>query len=150
MKLNKMTKEEIESYSYIDLTKIIIEQSKKKLNTSEIFKKICNLLEMSDEEYENKISNFYTDLTTDKTFIMLDDGSWDLRSHYSSSVNLDDTEEEEDLTETEEEIEDEMDDMAPDEYHDMDDDSEMDDTTLDDVDELDEEELTIIEEDELD
>lgn len=151
MKLNKMTKEELESYSYIDLAKMIILESKKKLNTLDIFKKICKLLELPDETYENKIGDFYTDLTTDKTFILLDDGTWDLSSHHTRTVNIEETEEEEeDLTETEEELEDELDDMAPEEYHEMDDDAEVDDTDLDDVDEIDDDELTIVDEDELD
>lgn len=148
MKLNKMTKEELESYSYTDLAKMVINESRKKLNTADIFKKICKLLELSEDDYTNRIGDFYTDLTTDKTFILLDDGTWDLSSHHSSSINLEDTDEE-DLTETEDELDEELDDMAPKEYHDMDDDAEVDDTDLDDVDEIEDEELTIIEEDEL-
>lgn len=149
MKLNKMTKDELESYSYIELAEMVLKESKKSLNTPNIFKKICKLLELSDEDYENKIGDFYTTLTTDKTFILLDDGTWDLRDHHLSSINLEETEEEEEITEDEEEIEEEMNDMAGDEYHEMDDESHADDTDLDDVDELDDD-LSIIDEDELD
>lgn len=153
MKLNKMPKDELESYSYIELAKMILIEEKKSLNTPQIFKKICKLLELTDEEYENKISDFYTNLTTDKTFVLLNDGSWDLRDHHSSSINLEETEEDDDdddSLETEEEIEEEMNDMAPEEYHDMDDDSEIDDTDIDDVDDIEEDDLTIVDEDELD
>ena len=152
MKLNKMPKDEFESYSYIELAKMILNEERKSLNTSEIFKKICKLLELTNEEYENKISDFYTNLTTDKSFVLLNDGTWDLRDHHSSQVNLEETEEDEDeeSLETEEEIEEEMNDMAPEEYHDMDDDSEIDDTDIDDVDDLEEDDLTIVDEDELD
>lgn len=150
MKLNKMPKDELESYSYIELAKMIIKEEKKSLNTPQIFKKICKLLDLSNEEYENKISDFYTNLTTDKSFILLNDGTWDLRDHHSTQINLEETEEDEDSLETEEEIEEEMNDMAPEEYHDMDDDSEIDDTDLDDVDDLEEDDLTIVDEDELD
>ena len=150
MKLNKMSKDELESFSSIELAKMIIKEEKKPLNTPTIFKKICKLLDLSDEHYSNKIGAFYTALTTDKTFILLDDGSWDLRDHYLSKVNLEESDEDdEDLTETEEEIEDEMDDMAPDEYHDMDDDTNIDEANLDDVDELEDNDLTIVDEDEL-
>ena len=150
MKLNKMAKDELESYSHLELAEMILKEEKKSLDTPSIFKKICKLLELSDEDYENKIGDFYTSLTTDKKFILLPNGTWDLRDHHSSSVNLEETEEEEDLVETEEEIEEEMNDMAPEEYHDMDDDAEVDDTDIDDIDELEEEDLTIIDEDELD
>ncbi len=151
MKLSKMTKDELESYSYIELAEMVLKESKKSLNTPAIFKKICKLLELSDEDYENKIGDFYTTLTTDRTFILLDDGTWDLRDHHLSSVNLEETvDDEEEMTEDEEEMEEEMNDMASDEYHEMDDDSHVDDTDLDDVDDLDDDELSIIDEDELD
>ena len=152
MKLNKMPKDELESYSYIELAQMILTEEKKSLNTPTIFKKICKLLELTDEEYENKISDFYTNLTTDKTFILLDNGNWDLRDRHSSDTNIDFEQDEEDdeSLEAEEEIEEEMNEMASDEYHDMDDDSKLDETDMDDVDDIEEDELTIIDEDELD
>ena len=150
MKLNKMSKDELESYSYVELAEIILKEDKKSESITDIFKKICKLLELSDAEYENKISDFYTSLTTDKKFIMLEDGTWDLRDHHSVILDLEMTDDEEDLTETDEEIEEEMDDMAPEEYNDMDDDAPADDDDLEDVDDLDDDDLTIIDEDELD
>lgn len=145
VRLNEMSKEELELYSYKDLAKMILEEDGKSLNTRDLFKNICNLLQLSDEEYANKIGDFYTSLTTDKTFILLENGEWDLSEHHSTKVTLDDEdiEDEDDLTETEEIIEDEMDDMAPEEIDDipLDDD-------LDDLD--DDDDLTVIDEDELD
>lgn len=151
MKLSKMSKDELELYSYTDLAAMILKEEKKSLTTPEIFKKICKLLDMSDEDYANKIGDFYTTLTTDKTFILLDDATWDLRDRHSVQVNLeDDTEDEEDLVETEDELDDELDDMASEDMHDMDDDSVIDDTDLDDVDDVDDDDLTILDEEELD
>lgn len=151
MKLSKMSKEELEQYSYTDIAAMILKDEKKSLNTSELFKRICKLLGLSDDEYASKIGDFYTTLTTDKTFILLDDATWDLRDHHSVKVSLEDeTEDEEDLIETEDELDDELDDMAPEEVHDMDDDSEIDDTDLDDVDNVNDDDLTILDEDELD
>ncbi len=151
MKLSKMSKNELELYSFTDLAAMILKEEKKSLNTSEIFKRICKLLDMSDEDYANKIGDFYTTLTTDKTFILLDDATWDLRDRHSVQVNLeDDTEDEEDLVETEKELDDELDDMASEDMHDMDDDSVIDDTDLDDVDDVDDDDLTILDEEELD
>ena len=150
MKLNKMPKDELESFSYLELAEMILKENIKSMTIVDVFKKICNLLELSDQDYENKIGDFYTSLTTDKTFILLENGTWDLRDRHSSAINLEESEDDEDLTETEEAIEEEMDDMAPEEYHDMDDDSEMSDADIDDVDEIEDEDLTIIDEDELD
>ena len=149
MKLSKMSKDELESYSYTELAEMILKESKKSLNTPNIFKKICKLLDLSDSEYENKIGDFYTTLTTDKSFVLLEDGTWDLKDRHSVSVNLEEPEDEEEISEEEEEMEEEMNDMAGDEYHEMDDDSREDDTDLDDVGDIDDDELSIIDEDEL-
>lgn len=151
MKLSKMSKDELELYSYTDLAAMILKEEKKSLTTPEIFKKICKLLEMTDNEYASKIGDFYTSLTTDKTFILLEDGTWDLRDKHSVKINLeDDTEDEEDLAETEDELDDELDDMASEDMHDMDDDSDIDDPDLDDAVDMEDEDLTIIDEEELD
>lgn len=151
MKLSKMSKDELELYSYTDLAAMILKEEKKSLTTPEIFKKICKLLEMTDDEYASKIGDFYTSLTTDKTFILLEDGTWDLRDKHSVKINLeDDTEDEEDLAETEDELDDELDDMASEDMHDMDDDSDIDDPDLDDAVDMEDEDLTIIDEEELD
>lgn len=138
-----MPKEELELYSYIDLTRMILEEEGSPLNTPTIFKKICSLLEMSDSEYADKIGDYYTSLTTDKDFVLLDDGNWDLRDHHPVTVILDDEEIEDELEETLEEeeleeeiIEDDLDDIDEDDIEDLDDDE-------------DEEELTIISEEEL-
>ena len=66
MNLSKMTKEELETLSYADLTEMILKEEKNSLNTPSIFKKICKLLELSDDEYASQIGDFYTSLTTDK------------------------------------------------------------------------------------
>ena len=41
------------------------------MNTSVIFKTICDLLDYSDEQYVDGIGDFYTSLTIDKRFILL-------------------------------------------------------------------------------
>lgn len=142
MKLAKMKKEELELYSYIDLAKMIIKEEKKPLNTPTIFKKICDLLEMSEDEYTNKIGDFYTSMTTDKTFILLDDGNWDLSDYHPTEIDLNDEDVEEDYEEIDEDNEPIEDDLG-----DGDTDDSMDDV---DDDEEDDDELTILTEEELD
>ena len=89
MKLSKMSKDELELYSYTDLASMILKEEKKSLTTPEIFKKICTLLDLSDEDYASKIGDFYTSLTTDKTFILLEDGKWDLQKNHPVNINPD-------------------------------------------------------------
>ena len=54
MSLRKMTKEEIELLSYTDIAKLYLEENKKTLNTAELFKEICNLLEVFGVEISGK------------------------------------------------------------------------------------------------
>ena len=143
MKLARMKKEDLESYSYIDLAKMIIKEEKKSLNTPTIFTKICDLLGMDEADYANKIGDFYTSLTTDKSFVLLDDGSWDLFDHHPTEISLDDEDVEEDYEEIDEDNEPIEDDLG-----DGDTDDSMDD--IDDDDKDDEDELTILTEEELD
>lgn len=101
MNLKDMTKEEIEALSYTDLTCILLTENKKPMSTAEIFKKICEILGYSDAEYSEKIGDYYTSLTIDKRFILLDDAKWDLRKNHAVELKVEDDEEEE----NEEEIE---------------------------------------------
>lgn len=138
MKLNKMSQEELELYSYVDLTKMILEEGKT-LNTPQLFKKICDLLKLSDEDYENKIGDYYTSLTTDKDFVLLNDGKWDLRDRHSVEIVLDDA------LEADEEIEEPFEEETEEDGESIDSDVEVDD--LDEEDET--EDLTILTEEEL-
>lgn len=101
MKLNKMKKEELETLSYTDLTEMILKEEKKSLNTPSIFKKICTLLELTDDEYASQIGDFYTSLTTDKRFVLLDNACWDLRDRHKIDINLSEENEEDDDTDEE-------------------------------------------------
>lgn len=104
MNLNKMTQEELETLSFADMAEIILKEQKS-LNTKAIFEQICKLLGYGEEEYTEKIGDFYTSLTTDKRFIFLDNGNWDLRCNHSIKIELDDEDEEEDIEDTLEELE---------------------------------------------
>lgn len=139
MDLNKMTKAELETLSYTDLAFYILKDNKKTMNTPSIFKKICELLEYSDDEYTSKIGDFYTSLTTDKRFILLDNAEWDLRDNHSIKIAFDEEEEEID----EEDVEEESDETEEQEENidsEIDDDDLMDDDDMDDLEIIDEDE----------
>lgn len=112
MKLKDMKKEELEVLSYTDLTEMILKENKKSMNTASIFKKICELLELSDEEYSSKIGDYYTSLTTDKRFILLDSAEWDLRDKHKVDIVLDEEEDEDVFGEEDSEDEEEVEDMS--------------------------------------
>jgi len=138
MTLKNMTKEELELLSYTDLTYMLLKETNKPLNTPTIFKEICKLLGLTDEEYSSKIGDFYTSLTTDKRFLLLESSEWDLREKHSVQLLIDEDDEEEEIEENEE---DEIDDESSDES-----DIDLSDDTLDDVDD-DIEDLSIVDED---
>lgn len=101
MKLSQMSKEEIELLSYTDLTYMLLSENKKSMNTPTIFREISNLLGFTEEEYTSKIGDYYTSLTIDKRFVLLENNEWDIRDRHSVELVVD--EEEEELSDEEEE-----------------------------------------------
>ena len=126
--LKNMKLEELEILSYADLTELILKEENKTFTTPVIFRKICDLLGYTDEEYTDKIGDYYTSLSTDKRFVFLDNNEWDLREKTPVAIVLDDDEDEE------EEIEEEDEEEVTDEYEE-DIDLAIDDEELDDNDE---------------
>ena len=145
MDLKKMTKDELELLSNKDITNLILEDSKKSMNTADLFKKIIKLLELPESIFEKKIADYYTALATDKRFVLLEDGTWDLRNRHTSDkvVKVADEEDEEDIEEKENEEDEEDDSLSEDSYDDTDE-SDYDDETNEEL-----KDLVIIDEDEL-
>ena len=144
MNLNKMKKEELETLSYTDLTEMILKEENSSLNTPSIFKKICKLLELTQDEYETQIGDFYTSLTTDKRFILLENACWDLKDRHKVEINLN---EDDDLEDDDEEIEDIEEDDSVETVSSEHIDSMEDEDGIDQEDDL--EDLTILNEDEM-
>ncbi len=109
MKLNEISKEELELMSYDDLSFLILKEENGKMKINDLFQKVCDILGLSKSEFENRIADFFEILTTDKRFTMLEDGSWDLKERHSEKVIIDEDDEEfiedpeEDIETTEEE-----------------------------------------------
>ena len=141
----KVKKEELELMSNKDIAELILENSKRTINTADLFNKIIKLLELPESTFENKIADFYTSLSTDKRFILLDNGKWDLRKRHTSDkvikVSTDDEEEEE--IENEESSSQMEEEIEEDNYDDTDE-SDYDDDTNEEL-----QDLVVIDEDEL-
>lgn len=93
MKLKDIPKSELELMGYDDIAYVILSESKKKLKINELFKKICDALEMSEEEYQEHLADFFDILSTDKKFVMLENGCWDLRTRHSEKLVIEDDDE---------------------------------------------------------
>ena len=102
--MKDLKKEDIENLSYKDITYLLLEKEKCGMNTLDLFTKIINLLELPNSTIDTKIADFYTSLTTDKRFVMVD-GLWDLRSRHTSDKILTSIEEEEEDIEDDENLE---------------------------------------------
>ena len=102
MELNKIPKSELELLSYTEIAKMYLKENKSTKNTADLFKEVCRLLELSDNEYVDKIADFFESLTTSKEFILLEDGTWDLKSNHKVKVVIEDIEDEIDEEEIEE------------------------------------------------
>ncbi|MCI8567747.1 MAG: DNA-directed RNA polymerase subunit delta [Bacilli bacterium] len=140
MSIKKLKKDELELLSNKDITNILLEE-KGKQNTAKLFKKIIELLELPEDTFDKKIGDYYTSLTTDKRFILLEDGTWDLRSRYTSDKIIkviEEDDEEEEIEIEKEEVSIETDDF----------DSQDDDEDLSDSDD-DLKDLVVLDEDEL-
>ena len=95
MSTKNMTIEELEAMSYDDIAALILNESKKTLKINELFKKICDLLKLSDDEFMNKLPAFFDVISTDHRFIMLEDGTWDLKTRHTTNIVIDNDDEEE-------------------------------------------------------
>ena len=148
MSIRKKDILELELMSYTDIAYEIIKEDKKKYNTPKLFKEVCKLLGLSDEEFESKIGDFFTALSTDKRFILIDSVNWDLKENHVVKVVVDEGEEDmSDEIDEEEDDEENLDDEDNDIDEDIEDDYSDDD--LDDVTDDDLQDLTIMSEDEL-
>lgn len=141
--MRELKKEDISNMSYKDITYLLLERENKGINTLDLFTKIVNLLELPDNTIDTKIADYYTSLTTDKRFLMVD-GLWDLRSRHTSDKVLtspDDDEEDEINEEQDEEMEEDDEPNFDEEMIDDDNSYDDDDDGLSDLVVLDEDEM---------
>ena len=133
MKLKSISEEQIETMSYDDIAYVILKEKGKKMKLLDLFNEVIDQLKLNKEEAENHLADFFSLLSTEKRFIQLEGGYWDLIENHTAKIELTDLDDEEDLTdeieeEINEEIEEDMyidetkesdDDEAEDEYKDL-------------------------------
>lgn len=139
MNIYELSKNELELMSYQDIALAILKEEKRKMSTIEIFKIIAGMLDFTENQYEKRLEDFFATLSTNKNFILLEDGNWDLKSNHAVKIITDD----EDEIEEENYDDNEEDEIEEEDYDDVDNDDDIIDEDEDDL-----EELTIISEDE--
>lgn len=101
MDVRKMPLEELELLSYTDIAYELLKADKKAKTTPALFGEVCKLLEIGEDAMFDMIGDFYTTLTTDKRFLLLDSAEWDLKEFHSVKKIVDDEEDEEEEQEDE-------------------------------------------------
>lgn len=138
MNIRQMSLEELELLSYTDIAYELLKLDKKPKTTRDLFKEVCDLLQISEDNMFEMIGDFYTTLTTDKRFILLDSAEWDLKEAHSVKTIIDDEDDEEGEEEETEEEEDEAVSNDEEDFDDID----------DEIDDL--EDLVVVTEEEMD
>lgn len=132
MKFKTISKEELETLSFDDIAYIILKEKGKKMKIADIFKIICDTLNLGDRAYEEQMGDFFALMATEKRFIQLEKGYWDLRENHTAQISIKEIEDElEDDIMVDEDKDDEEDENEEKDYYDdiddMDDDKEEDD-----------------------
>lgn len=94
MKFKTINKEDIETMSFDDLAYLILKENEEKMKITDIFKIICDELNLGKQAYENQIADFFALLSTEKRFIQLSEGYWDLRENHTSEIRIKELEDE--------------------------------------------------------
>ncbi len=142
MNVRQMPLEELELLSYTDIAYELLKLDKKPKTTPLLFGEVCKLLQINEDTMFDLIGDFYTTLTTDKRFVLLDNAEWDLKEFHVIKPIVDDEEDDEESLEEdleEDEAEGTEDELVTDGEEDFDDTNEMDDL----------EDLAIVNEEEL-
>lgn len=98
MKNIQISEEELEMMNYNDIAFLILENYGKKMKINDLFLEVSKILKLDAETYQSHIGDFFELLSTDKRFIMLEDGYWDLKiKHNKGMESFDDDDEDDDI-----------------------------------------------------
>lgn len=131
MKLKQIPKEELELMGYDDIALLILQESGKKMKLRDIFAKVINVLGLPEETIDEELMEFFELMSTNKKFVMLDKGYWDLQSRHKLDLVFDMEEDDEELEKEEEDNIEEETEEDDDIFYDKDD--ETDDVAEDDL-----------------
>ncbi|MCM3364132.1 MULTISPECIES: DNA-directed RNA polymerase subunit delta [Bacillaceae] len=82
MSVDKYTKEELKEMALIDVAYEIMNGGKTPYAFNELMNEVAKLVGLSEEEVNERIAQFYTDVNIDGRFLSLGDNRWGLRLWY--------------------------------------------------------------------
>lgn len=71
--------ENYKNESMVDVAYSVLKEKGEIIKFSDLFNEVASILELTDTEKADNISNFYTGLSLDGRFVNLGDNEWDLR-----------------------------------------------------------------------
>ena len=108
MKKVKLSPEELEQMSHADVANIVLKENGKKMTIQDLFKEVIRIMSLPESYFESKIGDFFGLLSTDKRFIMLEKGFWDLKDNHSTKVIIEDEKDDDIVVDEDEEVTDEI------------------------------------------
>ena len=140
MNLKDISKEELQTMGYDEIAYLVLENNKKKMKLLDLFKKVCDVLDLPEETVQDRIADFFELLSINKKFVLLKNGYSDLATNHLQDIVVEDEEDNDsEEIETEDSLEDEDEEEEDIFYDDLDDSDEEDDGLKD---------LVILDEDE--
>lgn len=82
MSLLKLTKEELQEESMIDIAYAILTERREPLTLQQLLNEIRELTGMSERHVKDKLLQFYTDMNIDGRFLAINNNEWGLREWY--------------------------------------------------------------------
>lgn len=72
--------------SMLEVAELLIQRKIKPQKFDKIAKEVCEMMGLTDEEFQSKLAQFYTDLTLSGKFVTLGEDKWDLKSRQKYDV----------------------------------------------------------------
>lgn len=82
MSLKQYSHADVKQMAMIELANSVLVEEKKALHFKDIFDKVAEMKELSEEEKTAYIAQFYTDLNVDGRFITIGENMWGLKRWY--------------------------------------------------------------------
>lgn len=82
MGIKKYSEEQIQKMSMIELANVLLTDEKKEMNFLDLFDKVAEHKQFTQQQKEDLLARFYTDLNVDGRFTTLGSNMWGLKRWY--------------------------------------------------------------------
>ena len=72
--------------SMLEVAELLIQRKIKPQKFEKIAKEVCEIMGLTDEQFQSKLAQFYTDLTLSGKFVTVGEDKWDLKSRQKYDV----------------------------------------------------------------